>query len=279
MTPEEALRQLAPIKGNWFHSFEVMPGLWTAGHKSREAMAFELDAWRFPADLTGKTVLDIGCADGGFSVAALQRGAKSVLAIDEQVTTGMRHFNAVRPYPEIEFRQMSLFSEAYMALPRFDFVIFAGVLYHVHDMLEALKRVRARAAGTVMFEGIYNQTLGDWPPAAIFFEKDEANNDPTNWWAPNFACLEAMLRVAGFDFERTWPTGAAAEAPEGRAAYLLTPSTGSLFGTITERATGSNSMLEEAYHRIARLHAENARLQKRLAQKSYLSHLRARLGL
>ncbi|KQX20181.1 MULTISPECIES: DUF1698 domain-containing protein [unclassified Sphingomonas] len=266
MTSEEQqLRDLAPIKGNWFHSFEAMPGLWTNGHKSREGMAFELEHWHFPADLSGKAVLDIGCADGGFSVAALQRGAASVLAIDEQVTTGMHHFDAVRPYPEIEFRQIGLFTDAFMALPTFDFIIFAGVLYHVHDMLEALKRVRSKAAGTVMLETIYNQTLGDWPPAAVFYEKDEFHNDPTNWWAPNFACIEAMLRVAGFDFERTWPVGPAADAPEGRAAYLLTPTTGSLFGAITEGATGSNSMLEEARQRIEQLHEENARLRARLA--------------
>ncbi|WP_066959013.1 class I SAM-dependent methyltransferase [Rhizorhabdus dicambivorans] len=265
MTPEEQqLRILAPVKGNWFHSFEAMPGLWTAGHKSREVMEFELEHWRFPADLTGKTVLDIGCADGGFSVAALQRGARSVLAVDEQVTTGMRHFNAVRPYPEIEFRQVGLFSDAFMALPKFDFIIFAGVLYHVHDMLEALKRVRSKAAGTVMLETVYNQTLGAWPPAAIFYEKDEFHNDPTNWWAPNFACLEAMLRVAGFDFERTLPAGPETGLTEGRAAYLLTPSSEGLFGSITESATGSHSMLEEAHQLIDRLRAENAELKARL---------------
>ncbi|MES2494900.1 MAG: DUF1698 domain-containing protein [Pseudomonadota bacterium] len=262
---EQALRALAPIKGNWFHSFEAMPGVWTNGHKTRDGMEFELEHWRFPADLSGKTVLDIGCADGGFSVAALRRGATSVLAIDEQVTTGMRHFNAVRPYPEIEFRQIGLFSEAFMQLPTFDVIVFAGVLYHVHDMLEALKRVRSKVTGMVMLETIYNQALGDWPPSAVFYEKDEFHNDPTNWWAPNFACLEAMLRVAGFDFERTWPVGPAADAPEGRAAYLLRPTTSSLFGAISESATGSNSMLEEAYQRIEQLQQENARLRARLA--------------
>lgn len=266
MTSEEKqLRDLAPVRGNWFHSFEAMPGLWTNGLKSREGMAFELEHWHFPTDLAGKTVLDIGCADGGFSVAALQRGASSVLAIDEQVTTGMRHFDAVRPYPEIEFRQIGLFTDAFMALPKFDFIVFAGVLYHVHDMLEALKRVRSKAVGTVMLETVYNQSLGDWPPAAIFYEKDELNNDPTNWWAPNFACLEAMLRVAGFDFQRTWPVGPAADEPQGRVAYLLTPTADSVFGAISESATGSNSMLEEARQRIGQLEEENARLRARLA--------------
>ena len=266
MSPEEQkLREIAPVKGHWFHSFEVMPGLWSNGYKSREIMDFELEHWRYPQDLSGKTVLDIGCADGGFSVAALQRGARSVVAIDEQMTTGMRLFDAARPYPEIEYRQLGLFSEAFMALPKFDFIVFAGVLYHVHDMLEALKRVRSKAAGTVMLETYYEQTFGDETPYALFYEKDELHGDPTNWWAPNLACIEAMLRVAGFDFERTYPAGPDGVLPKGRAAYLLTPSADALFGAITESATGSNSMLEEAYQRIARLEEENARLRARPA--------------
>jgi tRNA (mo5U34)-methyltransferase len=34
-----------------------------------------------------------------------------------------------------------------------------------------------------------------WPVMA-FIEKRLAN-DPTNWWAPNHACIEAMLRTCG----------------------------------------------------------------------------------
>src|SRR4051812_43672450 len=100
----DTLRQYAPRSQHWFHSFEVMPGIWSSGHKSAAAMRDEVTAWRFPADLTGKTMLDVGCADGGFSVEAVKRGAASVLAIDEQQTTGMRLFSEARPYPEIEFR-------------------------------------------------------------------------------------------------------------------------------------------------------------------------------
>ena len=262
MSAEEKLRAYAPRKQHWFHSFEVLPGVWSDGHKSRETMDAEMASWRFPDDLAGKTVLDIGCADGGFSVAALKRGAQSVLAIDEQVTTGMRLFSAARPYPEIEFRQMSLFSNDFMALPRFDVIIFAGVLYHVQDMLEALKRVRSKVIETVVLETITNETLGASPPSAIFFEGDEAGNDPTNWWGPNPACLEAMLRTAGFAFEQCWfhrhPDAS------GRIAYRLTPAAGSVFGAITDSATGSNSPLEEAWHLIARLEAENADLKAKL---------------
>ena len=36
-----------------------------------------------------------------------------------------------------------------------------------------------------------------WPKMA--FIEHKLNNDPTNWWAPNEACVEAMLRSSGME--------------------------------------------------------------------------------
>jgi len=265
MTPVEDLLHNAPLPGAWFHSIEVAPGVWTNGHKSREHMAYEMDIWRFPADLSGKTVLDIGCADGGFSAEALKRGARSVLAIDEQMTDGLRRIMAAKVFPELEFRQISLFSNAFMELPTFDFVIFAGVLYHVQDMLEALKRVRLRTAGQVLLETHVNEAQGAQPPMAVYYENDELGGDPTNWWGPNIACLEAMLRTAGFGYVRSNEMWDNKKRANGRISYLLSPSEGSVFAEVAQSPTGSNSMLEEARQTIARLSEENIHLSARLA--------------
>ena len=35
-------------------------------------------------------------------------------------------------------------------------------------------------------------------PVMRFFEATELMGDPTNWWGPNQACVEAMLRASGF---------------------------------------------------------------------------------
>ena len=266
MTALEDLRADAPIKGHWFHSIEIEPGLWTNGHKTRDQMLNELTIWNFPADLLGKSVLDIGCADGGWSIAALRRGCASVLAIDEQVTGGLRLILASRLFPQIEFRQMSLFSNEFMALPSFDFIIFSGVLYHVHDMLEALKRVRAHANDRVLVETHVNESAGTTPPLAVFYERDEFGQDPTNWWGPNVRCLEGLFRTAGFGFERTslfWENDLRAN---GRTSYMLRAEGGSVFGDVCGSATGSNSLLEEARLVIARLTAENQELRRQLSQ-------------
>jgi tRNA (mo5U34)-methyltransferase len=33
----------------------------------------------------------------------------------------------------------------------------------------------------------------------MYFIEERFSGDPTNWWIPNRACLEAMLRSAGFE--------------------------------------------------------------------------------
>jgi tRNA (mo5U34)-methyltransferase len=35
----------------------------------------------------------------------------------------------------------------------------------------------------------------------LFFIEKKYSGDPTNWWVPNRACSEAMLRSAGFSIE------------------------------------------------------------------------------
>ena len=40
-------------------------------------------------------------------------------------------------------------------------------------------------------------TRPDWPRMA--FIEHAMESDPTNWWAPDHACVEAMVRSAGFE--------------------------------------------------------------------------------
>jgi tRNA (mo5U34)-methyltransferase len=160
-------------------------------------LSAELTKWRFPSDLTGKSVLDIGANDGGYSVAALERNASRVLAIDANLTDGMRFLLDHEVYP-LEFRQIDLFSDEFLALPVFDFVIFAGVLYHVQDPFEALRRVRKVTGELALIETHIDERVSDFPCMA-FYEKNELNNDFTNWWGPNRLCLDGMLRTVGFN--------------------------------------------------------------------------------
>jgi len=207
-------------KVRWWHSVPLGDGFVTHGTKS-VPLPQELAKWKFPADLTGKTVLDIGANDGGYSVAALQRGASQVLAIDANLTDGMRFLLEHEVHP-FEFRQMDLFSDEFLQLPPFDFVIFAGVLYHVLDPVEALRRVRRVTRGTALIETHIDERVKHLPCMA-FYEKNELNNDATNWWGPNRLCLDAMLRTVGFNVSliASWEFNQGSSM--GRICYHATP--------------------------------------------------------
>ena len=205
----------------WFHSVPFGEGRFTRGHKTQEQMEAEAAQWRFPSDLAGKTMLDIGCADGGWSVEALARGAASVVAIDEQTTVGRKFLMENAAFPEIAFATINLYSDEFLKLAPVDFVLFAGVLYHVHDPIEALRRVRLKTKESAILETHVNHRFGTDTTYAVFYERDEFSGDPTNWWGPNIPCLEAWLRVAGFRFEMTslqWEN-----ERNGRVSYMLWP--------------------------------------------------------
>jgi tRNA (mo5U34)-methyltransferase len=93
-------------------------------------------------------------------------------------------------------------------------VLFLGVLYHLRYPLLALDIVAQRVGellilqtlsmpGESALEPPENLRLDEraaflepgWPKMA--FIEHRLEDDATNWWAPNSACVEAMLRSCG----------------------------------------------------------------------------------
>jgi tRNA (mo5U34)-methyltransferase len=146
----------------WFHRIPVAPGVVTPGIDidAQSKAAFN----RIPEDFTGKTVLDIGAWDGLFSFVAEERGASRVLATDSFA---------------------------------WDVVLFCGVLYHLRHPLLALEKVASVTSGMVILSTSIDMVSHE-RPAAAFYPGEDLNGDPTNWWGPNPACVEAMLRDVGF---------------------------------------------------------------------------------
>jgi len=111
---------------------------------------------------------------------------------------------------EVELRQASVYDLA-RDRGRYDLVLFLGALYHLRYPLLALdllaeKTRRLLALQTMPCHG--GGTSADLPfdererlrqprwPKVAFVEHSLAG-DPTNWWVPDEACVEAMARSAG----------------------------------------------------------------------------------
>jgi tRNA (mo5U34)-methyltransferase len=207
--------------GPWFHNINLN-GVWTApDHPLGDYPAIKWNRFSaaLPADLSGKTVLDIGCNGGFYSIEMKRRGARRVVGIDHDPDyLAQARFAADVLGLDIELQQLSIYDVALLG-ERFDVVIFMGVLYHLRHPLLALDLIRAHVAGDMLiFQSMQRgskdiaELNDDYPftetgifdlldyPKLHFIEKRYAH-DPTNWFVPNRAAAEAMLRSSGFTIE------------------------------------------------------------------------------
>jgi len=160
--------------------------------------------------INGRTFLDVGCWDGFNSIEANRLGASRVLATDKFAWSpqcwGRREaFDLARNYlaPDIEMMEIDIPELTPDKVGVFDVVLFAGVLYHLRHPFAGLEHI-SRLVGKCLIVETHVDALDIPRPAMIFYPTNELANDPTNWWGPNYACVEAMLRDVGFQkIERT----------------------------------------------------------------------------
>jgi tRNA (mo5U34)-methyltransferase len=218
MTSQEIQQRISEL-GEWFHNLDL-GGVRTAPDHflgDYPAVKWERFAHSIPADLRGKTVLDIGCNAGFYSIEMKRRGADRVIGIDsDERYLRQARFAAEVCGVDIEFRQMSVYEVADLR-EKFDLVLFMGVLYHLRHPLLALDLLHEYVArdllvlqslqrGSDEVEPLredyhfWVREVFDQPgyPKMHFVEKWYCG-DPTNWWIPNRACTEAMLRSSGFE--------------------------------------------------------------------------------
>jgi tRNA (mo5U34)-methyltransferase len=213
------IRRLGP----WFHNLHLPDGTQTCpdhflgdfpGYK------WQVIADAIPADLSGWSILDVGCNAGFYSIELARRGGR-VMAIDHddrylsQANWAVRQFGLEE---RITFRHMQVYDLA-REEQSFDLVLFMGVFYHLRYPLLGLDIVAERVNRMMVFQTLTmpgdevldpgtDRDINDrgdmiqpgWPKMA--FIEHRLAKDPTNWWAANHACVEAMLRSTGMVVER-----------------------------------------------------------------------------
>ena len=207
--------------GPWFHNL-CLGGVQTApNHFLGDYPGVKFERFRnaVPLDMTGKTVLDIGCNAGFYSLEMKRRGAARVVGIDtDERYLRQARFAAEMEDAEIDFVRMPVWDVAALE-EKFDLVIFMGVLYHLRHPLLALDLIHEHVAkDLLLFQSMQRgsrsliEVAEDYEITAdapfdeaqypkLHFIEHRYSHDPTNWWVPNRACAEAMLRSAGFAIE------------------------------------------------------------------------------
>lgn len=209
------INEMAP----WFHNIHLPDGTQTApDHFLGDFPAFK---WReleniIPQNLSGISVLDIGCNAGFYSIELAKRGAH-VTAIDldtlylKQAEWIIGQFGLE---DKITLKQQQVYDLAHDD-EKYDIVWFMGVFYHLRYPLLALDILTQKTREKLVFQTLTmpgngvvdtaeNYDLHDrkallqegWPKMA--FIEHKFNNDPTNWWFANHSCIEAMFRSCGF---------------------------------------------------------------------------------
>lgn len=213
------LRREIERLGPWFQNMRI-GGVETApDHFLGDYPRFKWNGFKhvLPDDLGGRSVLDIGCNAGFYSIEMKKRNAGRVVGIDmDEHYLRQAQFVAGRHGLDIEFRQLSVYDVAKLG-ERFDLVLFMGVLYHLRHPLLALDLLHEHVVDDLMlFQCLQrgderspqlqeNYDFSEWSvfdrpdyPKLFFIEQSYAS-DPTNWFVPNSAAAEAMLRSSGFE--------------------------------------------------------------------------------
>ncbi|WP_067334306.1 TIGR04290 family methyltransferase [Stappia indica] len=211
------VRELAP----WFQNM-TLGGVETASDHflgDYPRMKWEGFAHVLPDDLEGRSVLEIGCNAGFYAIEMKRRGAGDVVAIDhDEHYLEQARFAARECGQDIDFRNMSVYEIARLRR-RFDLVLFMGVFYHLRHPLLALDLIHEHVADDMLLFQSLSRGSGNSEPVAedhsmdewevfdrydfpkLHFIEQRYAGDPTNWFIPNAAAMEALLRTSGFQVE------------------------------------------------------------------------------
>jgi tRNA (mo5U34)-methyltransferase len=219
MTREEILSELRRLQP-WFHRIDLGGGLYT---KTESVMGEPVDhpagPWEtigrcLPADLGGKSVLDVGCNAGFYAVEAKRRGAARVLGVDGQ-RQHVRQAVFVRKVLglDVEYRRMNVYELNRASVGEFDVTLALGLIYHLKHLVLALENLYEVTRELLVVETAvmppertpesFLHPLGEAEmrlhPLAYVENPLAAKEQVFNWFLPGVESLKALLRQTGFE--------------------------------------------------------------------------------
>lgn len=226
MMKREEIQERIEKLGPWFHCIELGEGLVTKTASAvGEPVEHPRPTWEkvkacLPDDVSGKSVLDVGCNAGFYAVELKRRGAGRVLGVDSQRSL-VRQAAFVRDVLglEIEYERASVYDLDPRELGQFDVVLALGLIYHCKHLVLALERLYAVTRELLILEtavyppkkapnsfaydvGGLRPTLH---PLAYVENPSEAKEAVYNWFLPGVESLRALLRNVGFDSVELFP--------------------------------------------------------------------------
>ena len=191
---EAELRTNKVLQEDWYHTIEILPGLFTKGRRHRN-LALTRALLRH-CQIENMNCLDVGAMDCLITILMKRRGAATVIAQDVLPSTS--HVDFLKKALGVEFDYVcgnlaDLGSIAKQrGFPLFDVIVFSGVLYHMLDPFTGLALMRGllRTGGLFLIEttAAVDRTM------AAYFNANGRFLPHTNYWQVSLECLDYMLR-------------------------------------------------------------------------------------
>jgi 2-polyprenyl-3-methyl-5-hydroxy-6-metoxy-1,4-benzoquinol methylase len=162
--------------------------------------------------IPGKSVLDMFCANGGFSYEAAQLGATRVLGVDYDETRlecarMISSFMNGQMPNKPEFRQADVYKLDESVTETFDVTLALGGLYHVADPALVLQNLRKVTNGHLIVQTSRLLRMpGSWGKFMITSHTaDRTQDGGAGVWALSVKAIETMFTYAGFEVVERLP--------------------------------------------------------------------------
>jgi tRNA (mo5U34)-methyltransferase len=200
MSTKEELINKIKILGPWFHNVQVMDDVFTRvinPSPGPQPLTHPFQRWQalephLPESMVGLNVLDVGSADGFFSVEFAKRGA-NVLATDfwKQMIDRIDFLADVMDLP---ISTLVSSAEDMKLDEDFDMIFNLGLLYHSKHPLLLLENLY-----TISHQVMYLETTitkGDEP--LLYFKPPQEAVHHIPKWFPTRSCVIDMLKFVGY---------------------------------------------------------------------------------
>ncbi len=178
-------------KTSWYHYFNF-----NGVHNKNTRTTPSEQLWitqHLPKSFHGKSVLDIGCADGFFGFLSAHKGAQKVVCGDFMKYEGFQAAEKIINL-DVEHRIINLCD--FKETERFDYVFCFGLYYHLPDIVQSMKYLQSITKDAMYVAGpISNET----EPMMYYYEPYELySTDDSNWWVASPTCLTGIAKRVGF---------------------------------------------------------------------------------